>query len=63
MAKRRTPRAASDSVGAQLSMMRKRTTKRCENPTCGKKFEGLTIAKFCSDECRYQAAYAAKKTA
>lgn len=57
-------RAASDSVGAQMSMMRKRTKKKCENPECTKGpketpkvFEGLAITLYCSDECRFRAAY------
>lgn len=50
-------KAPSDSIGAQMAMMRKRTKKNCENPECGKRFEGLTITQYCSDECRFRAAY------
>ena len=56
---RKSPKvkATSDSVGAQLAMMRKRGSKNCENPECGKKFKGLAITNYCSDECRFRAAY------
>jgi hypothetical protein len=54
-------RAATDSVGAQLAMMRKRNTKICKNPECEIKFEGLTITNYCSDECRFRAAYLRRK--
>lgn len=54
-------RAPSDSIGAQLAMMRKRSKKKCANPECGKKFEGLTITSYCSDECRFRAAYLRRK--
>jgi len=50
-------KAASDSVGAQMSMMRKRSKKVCENPECRTKFTGLAVARFCSDECRFRGAY------
>jgi hypothetical protein len=53
-------RAATDSVGAQLAMMRKREAKTCQNPECGRKFKGLAITKYCSDECRFRAAYLRK---
>ncbi len=53
-------KAASDSVGAQLAMMRKRTKKRCENPECNKRFQGLAITNYCSDQCRFRAAYLRK---
>lgn len=53
--------APSDSVGAQMAMMRKRSKKKCENPECGKSFEGLTITHYCSDECRFRAAYLRRK--
>jgi hypothetical protein len=52
-----TARAHSDSVGAQMAMMRKRSKKNCKNPECGKRFEGLRITNYCSDECRFRAAY------
>ena len=52
-----TAKAHSDSVGAQMAMMRKRSKKSCENPECKKRFEGLTITHYCSDECRFRAAY------
>ena len=54
-------KATSDSVGAQLSMMRKRTKKTCENPECGKTFTGLAVTSYCSDECRFRAAYLRRK--
>lgn len=50
-------KAPSDSIGAQLAMMRKRSNKTCANPNCGKKFEGLAITNYCSDACRFRAAY------
>jgi len=52
-----TARAHSDSVGAQMAMMRKRSKKTCANPECKKRFTGLTITHYCSDECRFRAAY------
>lgn len=63
--KKTTPqvKAASDSVGAQMSMMRKRTQKVCENPECDKRFKGLTITSYCSDECRFRAAYLRRRVA
>ena len=54
-------KATSDSVGAQLSMMRKRSKKTCENPECGKTFIGLAVTSYCSDECRFRAAYLRRK--
>jgi len=50
-------RAPTDSVGAQLAMMRKRSKKTCANDECGRRFEGLAITNYCSDECRFRAAY------
>ena len=52
-----TLKAHSDSAGAQMAMMRKRHKKKCENPECGAKFEGLAITNYCSDACRFRAAY------
>lgn len=54
-------RAATDSVGAQLAMMRKRDMKTCQNPDCRTKFEGLAITRYCSDECRFRAMYLRRK--
>jgi hypothetical protein len=54
-------RAATDSIGAQLAMMRKRDTKTCLNPECDEVFEGLVITNYCSDECRFRAAYLRRK--
>jgi len=54
-------RAASDSIGAQLAMMRKRNKKVCGNPECKLKFDGLSITTYCSDECRFRAAYLRRK--
>ena len=56
-----TAKAHSDSVGAQMAMMRKRSKKKCANPECKKQFEGLTITKYCSDECRFRHAYLRRK--
>lgn len=50
-------KAASESLGAQMSMLRKRHPKVCENPECGDKFQGLAVARFCSDECRFRSAW------
>ncbi len=50
-------KAPSDSIGAQMAMLRKRYKKKCANPECGEKFEGLAITEYCSDECRFRAAY------
>ena len=50
-------KAPSDRAGAQMAMMRKRWKKICENPECEKKFEGLAITNYCSDGCRFRAAY------
>lgn len=50
-------KAPSDSIGAQMAMMRKRYKKNCANPECGDMFEGLRITNYCSDECRFRAAY------
>ena len=55
------PQAHSDSVGAQMAMMRKRKIKTCANPECKKRFEGLAITKYCSDECRFRHAYLRRK--
>jgi hypothetical protein len=52
-----TVRAPSDSIGAQMAMMRKRHKKKCANSECGNNFEGLAITNYCSDECRFRAAY------
>lgn len=49
------------SAGAALAMQRKRETKYCENPECEKEFEGISISRFCSDECRWRAAYLVRK--
>jgi len=54
-------RAPTDSVGAQMAMMRKRSNKKCANPECKTNFEGLTITHYCSDECRFRAAYLRRK--
>lgn len=54
-------RAATDSIGAQLAMLRKRDEKKCKNPECNTKFEGLRITSYCSDECRFRAAYLRRK--
>lgn len=54
-------RAPTDSVGAQLAMMRRRSKKKCANDECGRKFEGLAITSYCSDECRFRAAYLRRK--
>ena len=54
-------RAPTDSVGAQMAMMRKRSKKKCANPECKTGFEGLTITQYCSDECRFRAAYLRRK--
>ena len=56
-------KAPSDSAGAQLAMMRKRAKKKCQNPECGEAFEGLAITNYCSDECRFRAAYLRKREA
>lgn len=57
-------KAATDSAGAQLSMMRKIVDRTCENPDCDKGpggkpavFKGLAVTRYCSDECRFRAAY------
>jgi hypothetical protein len=50
-------KAASESLGAQMSMLRKRHEKICDNPECGTTFEGLAVARFCSDECRFRSAW------
>ena len=54
-------KAATDSVGAQMAMMRRRTTKTCQNPECEETFEGLAVTNYCSDECRFRAAYLRRK--
>lgn len=61
-------RAATESIGAQMAMMRTRSAKTCANVDCTqgkdgkrKKFDGLKITDYCSDECRYRAAYLRKK--
>lgn len=54
-------KAATDSLGAQLAMLRKRDKKNCQNPECNMKFEGLRITNYCSDECRFRAAYLRRK--
>lgn len=50
-------KAASDSLGAQMAMMRKRKTKVCLYTPCSSEFEGLSVTKYCSDECRFKDAY------
>ncbi|MEE8344891.1 MAG: hypothetical protein V3R35_06100 [Woeseiaceae bacterium] len=50
-------KATTVSVGAQLSMMRKRSKKTCKNLECSKKFVGLTITNYCSDAYRFRAGY------
>jgi len=54
-------RAPTDSIGAQMAMQRKRSKKKCANSECRKNFEGLTITQYCSDECRFRAAYLRRK--
>jgi hypothetical protein len=54
---RRQRKAHSDSVGAQMAMMRKKSKKTCASPECSEKFDGLAITQYCSDECRFRAAY------
>lgn len=50
-----------ESVGAQLARKRKRVTKICQNPECGIEFQGLAVSNYCSDECRFRAAYLRRK--
>lgn len=59
--KQANTKAASDSVGAQMAMLRNRKTKVCDNPECDIEFEGLAITKYHSDECRFRAAYLRRK--
>lgn len=54
-------KAPTDSVGAQMAMMRKLSSKTCQNPECDKKFKGLAITNYCSDECRFRSAYLRRK--
>ena len=54
-------KAASDNVGAALAMLRRRNTKKCLNPGCKNVFEGMVVTNYCSDECRYAAAYLRRK--
>lgn len=54
-------KAGSDSLGAQLAFMREVSKKKCMNRECNNTFEGLAIAKYCSDECRFREAYLRRK--
>jgi hypothetical protein len=54
-------RAASDNAGAALAMLRRRDTKECLHPECKNVFEGMEVTNYCSDECRYAAAYLRRK--
>lgn len=54
-------KAASDNVGAALAMLRRRDTKECLNPECKTVFEGMEVTNYCSNECRYAAAYLRRK--
>lgn len=53
--------AHSDSIGAQMALMRKRGWKKCANSECKKRFMGFTITQYCSDACRFRAAYLRRK--
>lgn len=46
------------SAGTQLQAMRRRVEHRCEG--CGKAFQAITKARYCSDRCR-SAAYRVRK--
>jgi len=50
-------RAASENAGAALAMLRRRNTEECLNPECHEVFEGLVVTNYCSNECRFRAAY------
>jgi len=50
-------KAASDNAGAALAMLRKRNTEECQNPECHEVYEGLEVTNYCSNECRFRAAY------
>ena len=54
-------RAPTDSLGAQLAMMRKRSKKTSANDECGRRFDGLAITTYGSDEWRFRAAYLRRK--
>jgi len=43
------------TIGAQLSAQRKRIEKVC--PSCNTTFQGVKIAKYCSNKCRQKAKY------
>jgi hypothetical protein len=48
------------TLGAQLSAQRKQLTKVC--PSCNTVFQGVKIAKYCSNKCRQKAKYIRGKT-
>ena len=48
----KTPRMVVTSPGSQLSALRKRVKHKC--PICGKEFEGIQKAKYCSGKCRQE---------
>lgn len=48
-------------IGAALSALRKTTWHHCL--ICGKRFSGISTAKFCSNACRQKAKYAKVKAA
>lgn len=53
-------------AGAALSMKRKTTQKKCQYINCkrgGKPYPGLAVSKYCTDTCRYAAAYERRKAA
>lgn len=48
-------------IGAALSALRKTSWHYCAS--CGKRFAGISTAKFCSNACRQKAKYAKIKAA
>jgi hypothetical protein len=50
-------------IGAALNALRKTHWHYCANPACGKRFSGISQAKFCSNACRQAAKYAKARAA
>ena len=50
-------------IGAALGALRKTAWHYCANPACGKRFSGISQAKFCSNACRQANKYAKAKAA
>jgi hypothetical protein len=50
-------------IGAALNALRETHWHYCAEPSCGKRFSGIKLAKFCSNACRQRAKYTKAKAA